>query len=616
MKLEIPIHVTDLSFDKASRSIRAKILLNKMFFGNAGRSVRNVLLINPPDIEAESFNFKTCKRGRYTNYEPYGLGVLATHLRRIGVKVTIVNLNSDVLRDCINAKDEIDFDFNESWSKSLHSAIESSSPDLIGVTCMFTQTHPILVKVCSAISEFADEIPIALGGVHITNAFANETTRNAVLTDLPAVSFFFKNECDIAFPTFIEVVNGKAEVEELTQITMRDGNEFIDYEEKSQPNVEILDYVPAHDLMNPIELSRWGKVGSYFYLKTENTRFATVLSNRGCRAQCTFCSVRNFNGVGVRRRSVRSVLDELKMLYFEHGVRHIMWLDDDFLYDTEESLALFNGMVRENIDLTWDCTNGVIAASCKPEIIDAAAASGCIGLSIGMESGNAEILRQIKKPGTIKNFLAAAEAIRRHPEIYTRVFLIIGFPGETFSQIGDTISVASEMGLDWYQIQVLQPLPNTPIFDRMVAEGLINPNDFANVKYLGGSVGKNAKASAEGRDMLTRDFKSIFSNNKGAAIPNPKELEDIWSYMVYHLNYSKLLNESRKSKQEQFLKNLEYISDVVAPGDAFALHYRIELMRQLNQPRLLTLKNRLDVLLAGDYYWRDRFTEFGLPVAR
>ena len=62
-------------------------------------------------------------------------------------------------------------------------------------------------------------------------------------------------------------------------------------------------------------------------------------------------------------------------------------------------------------------------------------------------------------------------------------------------------------------------------------------------------------------------------------VPSPKELEDIWSYMVYHLNYSKSLNESRKAKQEQFLKSLEYISDVVAPGDAFALHYRIELMQ-------------------------------------
>ena len=65
-------------------------------------------------------------------------------------------------------------------------------------------------------------------------------------------------------------------------------------------------------------------------------KISTILSNRGCRAQCTFCSVRNFNGVGVRRRTIDSVIEELKILKFEHGIDHIMWLDDDF-YIIEKS---------------------------------------------------------------------------------------------------------------------------------------------------------------------------------------------------------------------------------------------------------------------------------------
>ena len=62
-------------------------------------------------------------------------------------------------------------------------------------------------------------------------------------------------------------------------------------------------------------------------------QFATVLSNRGCRAQCTFCSVRNFNGVSVRQRSVESVLDELELLKDRYGIGHFVWLDDDLLKD-------------------------------------------------------------------------------------------------------------------------------------------------------------------------------------------------------------------------------------------------------------------------------------------
>ena len=79
------------------------------------------------------------------------------------------------------------------------------------------------------------------------------------------------------------------------------------------------------------DLTRVGKIGGFFSLLSKEKKISTILSNRGCRAQCTFCSVRNFNGVGVRRRTIDSVIEELKILKFEHGIDHIMWLDDDFL---------------------------------------------------------------------------------------------------------------------------------------------------------------------------------------------------------------------------------------------------------------------------------------------
>ena len=84
-------------------------------------------------------------------------------------------------------------------------------------------------------------------------------------------------------------------------------------------------------------------------------------------------------------------------------------------------------IVRNKLDITWDCTNGVIAAACKDEVIHAARDSGCIGVNIGMESGNRDILKKIKKPGTVENFLKAAEVFKKYEEINARVFLLIGF---------------------------------------------------------------------------------------------------------------------------------------------------------------------------------------------
>lgn len=585
--------------------------IRDIFFG---RHIKRVLLVNPPDVDASLFNFKTCKRGRYTNYEPYGLGTLAAQLRKIGIDVNIVNLNSAVLRDCQQTQLEEDFNFDDIWARELSEALRLHQPDFIGVTCMFSQTHQIFVRVCQKIKMECPEVPLAVGGVHVSNSLASSSTKDSMTVNLSEVDFLFQYECDLALRYFVEIVNGDREEKYLSQVIVHNKGKYIEIKQAAQPDSNILNLIPAHDLMKPAELSQWGKVGAYFYLKPADARFATVLSNRGCRAQCTFCSVRNFNGVGVRRRSVDSVVEELKVLRYEHGIDHVMWLDDDFLYNRQTSIDLFNAIIRENLGITWDCTNGVIAASCTEEIVSAAADSGCIGLSIGMESGNRQILRQIRKPGTVENFLSAAEVIRRYPSIYSRVFLIIGFPHETFSQINDTISVAREMNLDWYQIQVLQPLPNTPIFEKMIEEGLISPSDFENIRYSGGVFGKNAKRSEAGRDMLSRRFEDLFQRHSADSEPTREDLDDAWAYMVFHLNYLKLDQALSKVKLVQYLKNLEYISDFVATNDAFALFWRIKLMKKLDLPENPVLVQRLRNLLETYVYWRERFDSFSLKV--
>ena len=88
-----------------------------------------------------------------------------------------------------------------------------------------------------------------------------------------------------------------------------------------------------------------------------------------------------------------------------------MWLDDDLLKDEKRAVSLFNEMVLRKLSLSWDATNGIIAYSCTKEVIDAAAESGCIAVNIGMESGNRSMLRRIRKPGTLENFLETAKVL-------------------------------------------------------------------------------------------------------------------------------------------------------------------------------------------------------------
>ena len=86
------------------------------------KTINKVLLIQPPDTDKKSFNYAAGKRGRLYNYPPYGLGLLATQLRKMNKVVDVLNLNYEILKKCSKSANEEEFDFdkmlgfnNQSW---------------------------------------------------------------------------------------------------------------------------------------------------------------------------------------------------------------------------------------------------------------------------------------------------------------------------------------------------------------------------------------------------------------------------------------------------------------------------------------------------------------------
>jgi hypothetical protein len=163
------------------------------------RSVSRILFVVPPDGDANNFSYVTCKLGRYPNFPPYGVGVLAARLRREGVTVDIVNLNNLVLKTCRLSECEEDFNFRQVVVDELVRRLNSYRPDLVGVTCMFSQTHQSMVDVCREIRAIQPEVPLALGGVHVTNSMIDPKTRALFIKDFPMVDLFFLYESDLSF---------------------------------------------------------------------------------------------------------------------------------------------------------------------------------------------------------------------------------------------------------------------------------------------------------------------------------------------------------------------------------------------------------------------------------
>jgi hypothetical protein len=189
---------------------------------------------------------------------------------------------------------------------------------------------------------------------------------------------------------------------------------------------------------------------------------------------------------------------------------------------------------------------------------------------------------------------------------------MIGFPGETLGMIEDTLNVALDMDLDWYAITPLQPLPNTPIYDAMVAQGLIAPVGGV-LTYMSGGYGKLDKIDESG-GAVVQGFRHAFGDIPRDAIPTRDQIHDIWFYMNYHLNYHRLFHEDRPVKIGLMLRQLATLSDKLSPDNALALYFIGYLQWKRDRAIDPQIVFRLRRQLETSSYWRSRFAAFGMSV--
>jgi hypothetical protein len=189
--------------------------------------------------------------------------------------------------------------------------------------------------------------------------------------------------------------------------------------------------------------------------------------------------------------------------------------------------------------------------------------------------------------------------------------LMIGFPNESYRQILDTINVSNEMSLDWYNVGILQPLPNTPIFDSMVDSGMIDTDtlEFSNIRYNSGGLGKHKQKN---RDMLSVNFSQAFQVDNLDEVPDKSKLDDIWAYMNFHLNFKKLLNEDRDLKLKQKYEYVKNITDLVSPENCLALYFlgflEKKIYGEVSNETIVNLEDRLNKFS----YWQERFNQYKL----
>ncbi|MGD0183005.1 MAG: hopanoid biosynthesis associated radical SAM protein HpnJ [Terriglobales bacterium] len=319
---------------------------------------------------------------------------------------------------------------------------------------LFTSTpgFPGDIRLVKKIREMNPKIKIAFVGPHVS------VLPERSLKDCPEIDFVVRKEFDYAA---YEFANGKP-LDEILGISYLKNGSVVHAADR--PEVQDLDSLPhVTDIYRrDLDVTKYN-VPFLLY------PYVSLYTTRGCPAQCTFCLwPQTLSGHPWRKRSTDDVAREMaKAKEFWPNVREFFFDDDTFNIQKVRTVELCAKL--KPLKLTWSCTSRVTT---DYETLKAMKEAGCRLLIVGYESGDPQILKNIKKGATVERARQFTKDCHKLGLVVHGDF-ILGLPGETHDTINRTIAFAKELDVETIQVSVAHAYPGTELYDYAVKNGFM-----------------------------------------------------------------------------------------------------------------------------------------------
>ena len=217
-------------------------------------------------------------------------------------------------------------------------------------------------------------------------------------------------------------------------------------------------------------------VKKYFFAASDYPE-VQIMTARGCIAQCTFCVYpQTIHGLKYRMRSPQSIADEFQWIKENiPEVREIGIEDDTFTGSQTRAIEFCREMIKRGIRLKWYCN---VRADLKYETMEWMKKAGCVLVTVGYESANMDILKNINKRITPEMILEFSQNTRKAGLLVHGCFMA-GNRGETRGALEESLHLALKMMDDTMQFFPLMVYPGTKDYEWAKSEGLLTIKDFS-----------------------------------------------------------------------------------------------------------------------------------------
>ncbi len=315
-------------------------------------------------------------------------------------------------------------------------------------------TFRAAVKLAHAIRGKSPDTPIIAGGPHIS-ALPEYCIRK-MGADVAVIG-----EGEETLLDLLQHYSGKAQslLENIKGIAFLINNSFV--KTPPRPLIDNLDTIPFPDISALPNLRKYKG-------RARKRPVGNILASRGCPYQCIYCN-KNIFSARYRIRSPGNILDEIEKLIKESGIRQLDFLDDNLTFNRDHARTLFQGIIDRRFNLPINLQNGVRADNLDKELLTLMKKAGVFKIAFGVESGNPQILKGIRKSLDLDKVIHMTRLAKSMGFIVIGNFML-GFPGETEATLKDTLDFAIKMNPSIAAFNITIPLPGTPLYDTLKSE--------------------------------------------------------------------------------------------------------------------------------------------------
>ena len=390
-------------------------------------------------------------------YIPYNLALLAAIAEKTGHEAKIID----------GELEKISLDEIVKMSKEYN-------PDVIILTGM-TPFYNIAVECASLLKSNKLSAAICIGGPHLT--IMEEKAFN------DPFDYAFVGDGEEAWIKCLQAIESKKDFYNVPGLIYRE-NGIIKKNKRTQSNKDLDTYpMAAYHLL---------KMGKY-KIGTLKGRlpFTSIQTFRGCPWKCIFCASDALDTTRILKRSIKSIVDEIRHIVETYNVRHFMFIDDVLTLVKKRTVELCNEIIERKLNITFE--GSTRANLLDNDLVVLMKRAGLIRLSFGLETVDEDMRKTMNKKIPLEAY-SKSNALLNKYDIEALNSVMIGLPGETEENVWKTLSFLSKAReVKQANFAIATPYPGTKFHEMAVSgEGgmeLVSDN-FTEYKRYGQAVTK------------------------------------------------------------------------------------------------------------------------------